>query len=388
MADIVIIGGGVIGSSIAYHLALAGRAADVQVIEPDPTYAWAATPRAVGTVRHVHGTPENVLMSKYGHAFYSDFATRMAVNGEPAGMEFRKGGYTFMVWGKDAVAHAEANWKMQTSLGAAVELADQARLKQVFPLLNAEDVDAALYSPNDGWIDPHAALMGFRRKARSLGVEYVEDRVIGLETQGKRVTQVVLQSGAKLAPKIVVNCANCWAPDICAMVGMKVPISVMRRQTFYFEVRETLHPFGVTRDLNGLSFRTEGAGYVVGLTRLNEPRGFNWDVDHDWFDDAIWPKLAERVQAFEALKVLRSWSGHYDQNEMDSQPILGPWVGGLENFHIAAGFSGHGLQHAPAVGRGMAELLVEGRYTSIDLTKFSYQRVIDNAPIVEHGPPA
>lgn len=387
--EFVIVGGGVMGCSTAYHLALAGRAKDACVIEPDPTYEFAATPRAVGSVRRVHGLPENVRMSQFGSEFYGSFGERMAVDGDAPNISYRRQGYTFMVWGKENVTALEVAWRMQTSLGAPVRLIDRPALKSLFPSLTVDDVDAAAYSPEDGWIDPHAALTGLRRKARSLGVEFIHDRVVGLEAGPKRVERVVLQSGASLDAGFVVNVANCWAPEICAMVGMKVPIQPMRRQTFYFEIRDKLESFGITRDFSGLSFRPEGNGYVCGVTHVDEPRGFNWTVDDSWFEDAIWPRLAHRVQAFEALKQGRSWSGHYDQNDLDGNPIIGPWTGGLDNFYVAAGFSGHGLQHAPAVGRALKELLVDGGFRTIDLARLSYRRIIDNAPLIEvGGPPA
>jgi FAD-dependent oxidoreductase domain-containing protein 1 len=388
MPEFIVIGGGVIGSSIAYFLADAGLADQVVVIEPDPTYEKAATPLSVGTVRRVHGLEENILMSEFGHDFYLNFARHMVVGDDAPTVSFRQQGYVFMVWGRDAVANLEVSWRLQRELGAPIDLLDRNALKVRLPSLNVADVDAALFSPQDGWIDPYSALMGFRRKAISLGVRYIKDRVTEFVTDRRRINQIVLESGDRIPAGIVVNAANCWAPELCARLGMPVPIEPMRRQTFYFDCKAELEPFPVTRDLNGLSFRPEGGGYIAGLTHLDEPGGFNWDLDYDWFDEAVWPRLAHRVSAFEEIKVMNGWSGHYDQNRLDSQPIIGPRVGGLDNFYLVAGFSGHGLQHAPAIGRAIKELLVDGEYLSIDLARFSYQRVLDNAPLEEIGPPA
>ncbi|MBI4184469.1 MAG: FAD-binding oxidoreductase [Proteobacteria bacterium] len=389
MPDFVIIGGGIMGSSIAYHLAGSGRAGEVVVIEPDPTYEFAATPRSTGGVRQLFSVPENIWMSQYGHQVYGNFAALMAVNGDAPDINFRHQGYLFMGSGREDVKTLIANWEVQAANGARVELLDRKGLKHRFPSLTVEDIDAAVFSPDDGFIDPYSALMGFRRKAISLGATYLKDRVVGLEAGRKKVERVVLESGRRLDAKVVVNVANCWGPEICAMVGMKVPVYPMRRMTFYYEIRETLEPMALTRHISkGASFRPEGAGYISGLTKYDEPAGFNWEVDYNWFEQRIWPQLAHRVKAFEALKVKRGWSGHYDQNSLDGNVIVGRWIGGLENFYIALGFSGHGLQHGPAMGRAMKELLLDGGYQTIDLSRFSYQRVLDNAPIAEFGPVA
>jgi hypothetical protein len=163
-------------------------------------------------------------------------------------------------------------------------------------------------------MDPHSVLMGFRRKATSLGVRYLKDRVVDFEVGGKRVAAVRLASGERLAADSVINAANCWGPELCERLGMKVPVYPMRRLTFYFEIREKLEPMPLTRHISkNVSFRPQGAGYISGNTRYDEPPGFNWDVDYDYFDEAIWPGLAERVPAFEALKVTGAWAGHYSR---------------------------------------------------------------------------
>jgi glycine/D-amino acid oxidase-like deaminating enzyme len=170
---------------------------------------------------------------------------------------------------------------------------------------------------------------------------------------------------------------------------MKVPVYPMRRLTFYFEVRAQLEPMPLTRHISrNVSFRPQGAGYISGNTRYDEPPGFNWEIDYTYFDEAIWPGLAERVPAFEALKMTSAWAGHYDQNSFDNNAILGPWVGALENFHIALGFSGHGLMQAPAVGRGLSELLLHGCYQTLDLSRLGYQRILDDAPLHDEVPKA
>ena len=388
MSRIVIVGGGVIGSSIAYHLARAGVAADVTVIEPDPTYEFAATPRAVGGVRLLHGLAENVVMSLHGLDVYTNFQAHVQgakVEFDPA---FHRQGYLYMVWGAAAVAALEDDARMQRRLGVDVAILDRAELAHRYPSFDFSPIDAAAFSAADGQIDPNAALMGFRRAAEALGVTYVKDRVVGIELAGSRVTAVDLKSGSRLSAEIVVNAANCWAPEICAMVGMRVPIEPMRRQQFYFLTQSLIEPIPVMREMSGFAIRPEREGYLVAATKFDEKSGFDWTLDYELFDDVLWPKLVERSTAFEAVKLQSGWVGHYDMNRMDGNPIIGPFEGQADNFILVAGFSGHGLQHAPAVGRGVKELILEGGFFSIDLSAFSYRRVAENRPLLDRGPRA
>src|SRR5579863_2838404 len=389
MAKIVIIGGGVIGSSIAYYLALAGHAADAVVIEPDPTYEFAASPRATGGIRQLFTVPENIRMSQYGHEIYGQFESLMAVDGEKAPIGFQRMGYLWLGSGERDIDALMANWRVQSAHGVRVELLDRKGVAHRFPSMRVADIDIAAFSPDDGFLDPHGVLTGFRRKAASLGIEYRKDRVVDFEVAGKRLSAVRLESGERLAADSVVNAANCWGPALCERLGMKVPVHPMRRLTFYFEIRERLEAMPLTRHISrNVSFRPQGAGYIAGNTRYDEPPGFNWDIDYGYFDEAVWPGLAERVPDFEALNLKSAWAGHYYQNVFDNNAILGPWVGGIENFHVALGFSGHGLMQAPAVGRGLAELLLHGRYRTLDLSRLGYRRILDGTPLLDEVPKA
>jgi len=388
MSAIVIIGGGLMGSSIAYHLAKAGAAADTVVIAPDPTYEFAATPRAIGAVRFIQGLRENLEMSIFGREVYADFANYVETGDDPADAGFQQTGNMFLGQGSEALANLDANWKMQTDLGAGTEMLDRAALKDMLPAMQVDDVDASLYSPLDSQIDPHATLWSFRRGAVHLGIKYITDRVVGLELGNGRVSAALLESGERRPGDIFINAANCHAPEICAMVGMKVPIEPLKRQVFYFDTQAEIGTLPGVRDHNRVSTRSEGAGYITGMTLLGASTGFDWTLRHEEFEDHVWPRLAHRFPAFEALKVQSGWVGHYDQNQFDGNAIIGPWTGQLDNFILVAGFSGHGLQHGPALGRGIAELILEGGYRSIDLSIFDYKRLADNRPIVDTGPNA
>ena len=385
MADIIIIGGSIMGSSIAYHLAADGRAGEICVIEPDPSYEFAAAPRSSGGVRLMHGLPENIEMSRYGREVYKDFARLMDVDGQPGSFEFLEHGYLFLATGPEDVAAAEESFRVQISLGVPNELIDRSELAARFPSMNVADVDAAIHGPHDGFIDPTAAVLGLRRKAISLGVEYIADKVVDIETSGGLARAVILESGERVAGDIIVNVAGAWGPQISAMVGMKVPVEPLSRNTFYFETRNRVETMPLTKDPGGVAFRQEGAGFTAGQTDTDVPFGFDWEVKHDMFDNRFWPALAHRVSAFEALQVKRGWAGHYAYNTMDGNTIIGKFIGGLDNFYVATGFTGAGLQKGPAIGRAMSELLLDGGYQTIDLARMSYQRVLDEEPLIEVG---
>ncbi len=386
MDDVIIIGGAITGSSIAYHLARDGRAGRVTVIERDPTYELASTPRSLGGVRRQFSLAENVLMSHYNLEVYTTFEALMAVDGEAAPIDHRRQGYLFLARGREQVRVLEENRRIQRELGVtSVEVLEASEIKARFPSLNVDDIDAGSFGAEDGWIDPYSALQGFRRKAKSLGVEYVADEVVAIERGAGGVEAVRLATGARRQADVFVCAAGAWSAAVAAMIGMALPVEPVRRNVYFFEIRGTLEPLPLTIDPTGLYFRPEGAGYVCGRSKADEPAGVNFEVDYEWFEADVWPKLAHRVPAFEALKPGRAWAGLYDLNRLDENLIIGPWEGACDNFYIACGFSGHGLQQAPSVGRAMAELILDGGYVTLDLSRMSYRRVIDNAPLHESG---
>ncbi len=385
MKHIVIAGGGIMGSCIAYHLALAGAASAVTVLEPDPTYEFAATPRAVGAIRLQHALRENVEMSLYGDQVYSAFAKHVRGGKVEFDPQFRRRGYLYQVRGAAGIAALEANVRMQQETGVEVHVLSAGELRQRYPSFRFVDVDCAALSPADGQIDPYAALMGFRKAAEGLGVTYVQDRLVGLEFAGALVSEARLASGRSLVVDTLVNAANCWAPEICAMVGMSAPIEPRRRQQFYFLAQQRLEPIPAMRHMDGLSVRIHQDGYIVGSTNLRA--GFDWELEHEVFESVLWPQLAEQCGAFEAIKLKGGWVGHYDMNRLDGNPIIDRFDK-VPNFILAAGFSGHGLMHAPAVGRAVKELILDGGFRSIDLSRLSWRRVVEDQALADDGPKA
>lgn len=383
-ADVAVIGGGVIGSSIALYLLRARHAASVVVIEPDSTYSLASTPRASGGFRRLFSRPENIQMSQYSIEFFLNWENEVAIDGDAPALDIKRQGYLFIAQA-EFLPQLEENYRVQSGLGVNIELLDAAGLKRKFPSLETSDIGAAAYSPDDGWLDPNSLLQGVRRKAAAMGARYIEDRVVNVKVAGNRATSVVLGNGDEVAADAVVNAAGAWAGQICEMVGMPLPVYPMKRYDHYFECQAEVEPLPYIKDIARLAMRPEGRGFTAGIPDWDVPRGFDFDIDHAYFENVVWPAIAHRVPKFEAVKLKSSWSGLYDQNALDTNMILGPWINGLPNFYVAAGFSGHGMMHAPAVGRAMAELIYHGKYQTLDLSKMSYQRVIDHRPYPEQG---
>ncbi|AZO80589.1 MULTISPECIES: FAD-binding oxidoreductase [unclassified Bosea (in: a-proteobacteria)] len=382
--DVVIVGGGAIGASIAYFLRSRPNSPSVAVIEPDPTYAKASTPRASGGVRRLFSGRENIALSNFSIPFFERFAEGMAVDGEHAEIGYHRGGYLFIV-GESGAGLLERNAEIQSRLGVRLDILRPTEIKDRFPSMHVDDLALAAHSVEDGWLDPNSVLQGFRRKARELGASFIADRVVSLHADNGRVRSVELESGARIAADWVVNAAGAWAGEVCRMIGMAAPIAPMRRFEHYFESEHAFEPLPYVKDLNRLAFRPEGKGFTGGVPDGNEPRGFNFETDHGYFERVVWPALAHRFPGFERTREKNVMPGLYDQNEFDGNGIVGPWTGGCENFILAAGFSGHGLMHAPGVGRAVAELIVDGAFQTIDLTPLGWARVANNEPYRELG---
>lgn len=382
--DVAIIGGGAIGAAVAYYLKLEEPGLGVTVIERDPTYSLASTPRASGGVRRLFSLPENIALSNYSIPFFEAFPETMAIDGERAEIGFKKGGYLFIV-PPESTDMLRRNYDTELSLGCDVVWLDPEGLKAKFPSMYVDDLGAGVHSPDDGWLDPHSLLMGFRKKAQSLGAVFVADEVVGMRRTAAAIIAAELKSGRTIAADHFVNAAGAWAKEVCAMLGFAVPITPLRRFEHYFESQEPIEPLPYLKDPERLAFRPEGAGYSGGVPTLDEPRGYNFETDHNYFENVVWPALAHRFPQFERTKCKATLPGLYDQNDFDGNVIIGPGADGLGNFHMLAGFSGHGLMHAPGCGRAMMELILKGGYQTIDLSRLGWQRLLDDAPLPERG---
>ena len=363
------------GSSIAWHLKrdpkFDGR---VVVIERDPTYARASSALSASSIRQQFSTPLNIHLSRYGIGFLRRTQELLDVD-----LGLKEPGYLFLA-SSAGEAVLRANHAIQKGEGCAVELLEPAALVQRFPAMSAAGVALASHgTANEGWFDGPALMQAFRRKARELGAEYVADEVVGLSPDA-----VSLRSGGQIEARAIVIAAGPWSGEVAALADIALPVEPRRRSVFVFDCRETLPPLPLTIDPSGVWFRPEGRFYLGGTTPAdgNDPPAAPLEVQHQEWDDLVWPVLAERVPAFEAAKVVRSWAGYYEYNTFDQNGIVGRHPE-HESLLFATGFSGHGIQQSPAVGRAVAELIVHGSYRTLDLLPFSYERISACRPIRE-----
>jgi glycine/D-amino acid oxidase-like deaminating enzyme len=277
---------------------------------------------------------------------------------------------------------------VQRAAGAPVQLLEPAALQARFPWLSTEGVAlASLGLAGEGWFDGYAFLQAFKRLAREAGAAPVQGEVVGLRLDGPHVSEAVLADGTRIAADVFVNAGGPWAARIAAMAGVHLPVHARRRTVFHVECPTPLPRTPLVIDTSGVWLRSEGPGFLAGWSpgdRDEDPDDLPLDADLRLFDERVWPALAERVPAFEALRLKSAWAGYYEVHPLDHNAILGPHPE-VENFFFANGFSGHGLQHAPAAGRGLAERMLHGRYETLDLSPFGYERVLAQRPFIEQA---
>ena len=381
-ADIIIVGGAVIGSAVAFflkhELAYPGT---VAVVERDPTYARAATTLSAASIRQQFSTPENIRLSAFGLAFLRSLPERF---GPEADTGLRESGYLLLA-GEAGRAVLTANHAVQTAEGADIALLDPAGLRARFPWLRVEDLAAgALGLSGEGWFDAHGLLATLRRQARQAGAVYVTGEVTEVERSGRRIAAVRLTDGRRISCGTLVNAAGPQAGQVAALAGVALPVEPRKRSVFVIDCREKLDGVPLIVDVTGVWVRPEGAHFICGVSPPEDRDGPSEDLEVDYclFVENVWPALAHRIPAFEAVKLVRAWAGHYDYNRLDQNAVIGPHPE-IANLLFANGFSGHGLQQAPGVGRAIAELIIEGRYRTLDLSVFGYERIAAGRPVRE-----
>ena len=385
--DVVIAGGAAMGSSLAYHLtADAGFCGRVLVVEKDFTYARAATSLSLSSIRQQFSSPINIRVGLAGVAFLKAARETLAVDGDGPDLPITENGYLYLA----SEAGAETlrlNHAAQIAEGADIVLLTPQETHARFPFLVMDGVALASFGQTgEGWFDAYSLMQAFRRKAASQGAVYRQDEVVEVERQGARVVAVRLASGQRVACGVFVNAAGAsGAATLARGMGVAIPVESRKRCVFVFEAAKVSDKFPLLIDPSGVYVRPEGRHYVVGGPPP-EPDPDTQDFEVDWpqFEEALWPALAARIPAFEALKLVRAWAGHYDLNTFDHNAIVGR-LPGYDNAYLAAGFSGHGVQQSPAIGRGLAELIVHGGFRALDLSDFGFARIAAGRPLIERN---
>lgn len=383
--DVIIVGGAVIGSSIAWHLTgrddFKGR---VLVIEKDSTYEFCSTALSAASIRQQFSTPINIEMSAYGIQFLRNLNRDLDPDVDIA---LHEKGYLVLATdqGRDILRQNHAT---QTEFGGDIIWMEPDELAAKYPWMNTSDIAAGCWGrTGEGWFDAYCLMQSFRKQARRRGADYIDGEVVDVLRDGDQVTGVVLKDGRRFGCGQLVNAAGTGGSKVAKMAGLEIPVEPRKRCIFVFNCRDAEDISAscpMLIDPSGLYVRPEGEFFITGIAPPKERdlECWDFDVDHSLFDDIIWPGLYERCERFEAIKVVNAWAGHYSYNLLDQNAILGRHTD-VKNFIFANGFSGHGLQQSPAVGRGIAELIATGGYETLDLSVFGYERIRDNAPVLE-----
>lgn len=387
VADVVIVGGAAIGSSIACQLAqhpeFSGR---IVVVEADPSYQTCSSARSAASVRQQFSSEINIEISLFGIQYLREIGRCLEVDGTAPVIDLHEGGYLFLAT-PDKESILRENHARQTRLGADIGFLDRDALRRKFPWLATDDLASGCHGlTGEGWYDGYGLMQAFRKKARALGVDYIAARAEDVAREGNG-WKVVLSSGDTVSAAIVVNAAGAsGGAEFSRQAGIGIPVHSRKRCVFTFDCKDDLPLFPLLIDPNGTYVRPEGKGYICGSAPPadRDPDCDDFDVDYALFEEHIWPTLAARVPAFEAIRPGAAWAGSYDMNLFDHNAFVGA-VPGLDGFHIAVGFSGHGLQQSPAVGRGMAELIATGGYQTLDLGPLGIERYWQNAPLIERN---
>jgi len=382
-AEVVIIGGGIVGSSIAYHLIAAG-CKDVLVIERESAQGKGSTGKSMGGVRAQFSTPINIQMSLYSIPFYASFDVRL---GHPAG--YRPQGYLFCATNDEHLAYLRTNFEKQVAMGLKdVRLVNAGEIRKLFPQLRSDDIVGGSFCPTDGFVDPYSAMIGFMSWASDHGAKLWKNaNVSAIQCDSRGIASVETTKGS-VATRTVVNAAGPWAVEVARMVGIDLPVKPLRRMLVPTEPFDGFpHSAPMIIDMsNGFHFRPEGLGFLLAWNDPEETPGYKTDFDPG-FIEKILTRAADRVPVFENLAVnpKRAWAGLYEMTP-DHHPILGA-VPEVPGFYLANGFSGHGVMHAPATGKILADLILTGKTGLVDarlldLARFAEGRTIHETAVL------
>ncbi len=386
--DVVIIGGAMIGASCAFWLTrnpdFTGR---VLVVERDPTYEFASTSHTNSCIRQQFGTAVNIRISQFGVDFIHDFKSIMGDADAPA-IHLHAFGYLYLADTPEFAAVLRDNAALQSSLGAGTQVMTRDAMAAKWPFYALDDIVLGSHNPlNEGYFDGGTIFDWFRKKARQNGAEFIHNTVTAITRTGDRVTSVTLSDGQVVGAGCIVNASGPRANATAAMAGLSVPVEPCKRYTWTFQAEKPLPmDLPLTIDPSGVHMRTDGGHYMCGCPPDDDPGvdPTDFGFDHTLWENKVWPALAARVPAFERVRVINEWVGHYAYNTLDQNAVVGRHPD-VTNFLFCNGFSGHGLQQSPAMGRGISELVIYGGYRTLDLSDLGYDRIVAGRPLLERA---
>ncbi len=381
--DVAIVGGGVMGAATAYWLTRLSPATTVALIEADPTHARAATALSVASIRQQFTTAINVRISRYGIEFIRNFEHEAGFSG---GLGLREQGYLFLARRPEAAALMADVARMQRAEGAATVVLGPEEIARRWPWMRSDDLSAASFGPRDeGWFDNMGLLRGLREAAVRAGATRITGRVARIAASGGRVEALTLGDGTAISAGAVVLAAGTRTAGLLGTLGVAIPVEPRKRTVFVVDAPAARHADApLIIDPSGIYLRPEGEMWITAIVPEDDRA---CDVDDfepqlHLFEDEIWPRLWARAEGFAACKVKRFWVGHYDYNLFDQNALIGA-VPGYRDLYVLNGFSGHGLQQAPALGRGMAELILCGGWQTLDLGDLSIARLAEGRRVLE-----
>lgn len=389
--DVVIVGGAMYGSSVAWFLSdNPDFNGSILVVERDPSYESASTSHTNSCMRQQFSSETNIRVSQFAAEFVKNFRHFMGNDERVPALTLHSFGYMYLADNEAFANTLKESQQVQQRLGAGTRHMTREEVLSEYPFYILDDIIAANHNLIDeGYFDGNTLFDWWKRSARERGVEYVSNEVVSMQLNGSgtRVESVTLKSGETISCGTVVNASGPRAVLTSRMAGIEIPVEPRKRYTFIFDAEQPLdRDLPLTIDPSGVHFRTDGQYYMAGCPPDEDP-AVDYDdfvQDHAIWEEKVWPTIAHRVPQFEAIKLINSWAGHYAYNTFDQNAILGPHTQ-VENFIFVNGFSGHGFQQSPAMGRGTAELITYGEYRSIDLSPFNYERVARNERFIERA---
>jgi len=376
--DAVVVGGAMMGSSVAWFLAAnPGFDGRVLVVERDPSYANCSTAHTNSCMRQQFSSEINIRISQFAADYVERFRVELGDPRVPA-IHTHFFGYMYLAADEGFAGHLKETVSIQAELGAGTRIMSAAEIAEAYPFYRTDDILLGAHNLKDeGYFDAGTMFDWWRRCARDKGVEFISNEVVGIDVEAGRVGAVRLASGERIACGWVVNAAGPRAARVAEMAGRPLPVEPRKRYTWVFEAARPLdRALPLTVDPSGVHVRSDGAYYMAGATPDHDPAVApdDFTFDHSLWQEKAWPAIAHRIPAFEAIRVVNEWVGHYAYNTLDQNAVVGP-DDEVENFLYVNGFSGHGIQQAPAMGRGVAELITTGRYQTLDLSPLGIDRI-------------